>query len=467
MRRLLTATGVAVVAFAASVLVAVSPASAAVGLHTSGRDIVEANGQKFVMRGVNHEHVWFTGQTSSFANIKAKGANSVRVVLGSGKRWGPSNDVPAIITLCKQNKLICVLEVHDTTGYGEDSAAASLDEAVNYWISQKANLVGQESYVVINIGNEPIGNTNAAQWTAATVGAIQKMRTNGFEHLLMVDAPNWGQDWQYVMRDNAQTVLDADTKHNTVLSIHMYDVFNTAASITDYLNRFQTNNWPLVIGEFGWQRSSNNVDDQTILAEANARGLGYLGWSWAGNNDPYLDMTNNFDPAQLSTWGLRIFNGPNGITATSKEATIYGGTASPSPSASRSASPSPSPSRSASPSPSPSRSASPSPSTSPLPGRTCSATYTILNSWQGGFQAEVKVTAGSSAITGWTVTWTYANGQTVTQFWSATVAQSGAAVTARNVSYNGSLAAGASAAWGFLGSWNGTNSVPAVTCAAS
>ena len=102
------------------------------------------------------------------------------------------------------------------------------------------------------------------------------MRSNGFEHLLMVDAPNWGQDWQYVMRDNAQTVLDADTQRNTVLSIHMYAVFNTAASIIDYLNRFQTNGWPLVIGEFGWQFNSGEVDHETILAEAQARGLGYL-----------------------------------------------------------------------------------------------------------------------------------------------------------------------------------------------
>jgi mannan endo-1,4-beta-mannosidase len=35
------------------------------------------------------------------------------------------------------------------------------------------------------------------------------------------------------------------------------------------------------------------------------------------------------------------------------------------------------------------------------------------------------------------------------------------------VSYNGSLAAGASTTFGFLGSWNGTNSVPALTCTAS
>ncbi|GAA1370780.1 cellulase family glycosylhydrolase [Catellatospora chokoriensis] len=467
MKRLLTSVGVAVLATAASILVAVSPADAAVGLHISGRNIVEANGQNFIMRGVNHEHVWFTGQTSSFADIKAAGANTVRVVLGSGKRWGPSTDVANVISLCKQNRLICVLEVHDTTGYGEDGAAATLDEAVNYWISQKAALVGQENYVVINIGNEPIGNTNAGQWTAATTAAIQKMRTNGFQHLLMVDAPNWGQDWQYVMRDNAQTILNADTQQNTVLSIHMYDVFSTATAIRDYLDRFKNNGWPLVIGEFGWQRSPSNVDDQTLIAEANARGLGYLGWSWAGNNDPYLDMTVNFDPTQLTTWGLRLFNGANGIKATAKEATIFGGT--PSPSATASPRPSASPSTSPSPSSSPSRSTSPSPSASPSPGgRGCTAAYSIVGQWPGGFQADVRVTAGSAAISGWTVTWTFANGQTVTQAWSATVTSSGSAVTARNVSYNGSLAAGAGTTFGFLGSWNGsTNSVPAVTCTAS
>jgi mannan endo-1,4-beta-mannosidase len=403
------------------------------------------------MRGVNHPHVWYTGQTSSFAAIKAAGANTVRVVLGTGKRWGPSNDVPAVISLCKQNKLICVLEVHDTTGYGEEGAAASLDEAASYWISQKSALAGQENYVVINIGNEPIGNTNAAQWTSATTAAIQKLRSNGFEHLLMVDGPNWGQDWQYVMRDNAQTILDADSRHNTVLSIHMYAVFNTAASIVDYLNRFQTNGWPLVIGEFGWRFNAGEVDHETILAEAQARGLGYLAWSWSGNTDPILDMTVNFDPAQLTTWGQRIVNGTNGLRATAREATVYGGPSSPPPS-----SPSSPPSPSVPPSSSP-----------PSGTRACTATYSIVGQWQGGFQGEVRVTAGSSAISGWTVTWTFANGQTVSQAWNATVTSSGSSVTSRGVSYNSSLAAGAGTTFGFLGSWNGTNSAPAVSCTAS
>jgi mannan endo-1,4-beta-mannosidase len=265
----------------------------------------------------------------------------------------------------------------------------------------------------------------------------------------MVDGPNWGQDWQFVMRDNAQTILNADTQHNTVLSIHMYAVFNTAASITDYLNRFQANGWPLVIGEFGWRFDAGQVDHETLLSEAASRGLGYLGWSWSGNTDPILDMAAGFNANQLTTWGQRIFNGANGIKATAKEATIYsGGTTTPPTS--------------------PTVTPTVTPTTTPTGGiRACTATYQIVGQWQGGFQGEVRVTAGSAALNGWTVTWTYAGGQAITQAWNATVTGNGSTVTARNMSYNGNLAAGAGATFGFIGSWNGTNGAPTPSCTPS
>ncbi|BCJ76400.1 hypothetical protein CS0771_59440 [Catellatospora sp. IY07-71] len=133
-------------------------------------------------------------------------------------------------------------------------------------------------------------------------------------------------------------------------------------------------------------------------------------------------------------------------------------TGSPSPSSPPSGSPSPSSSPSSGPSPSPS---SPAPST-PGPGTGCSAAYRTTNSWPGGFQGEVIVTAGSSAIAGWTVQWTLSSGQTITQVWSGTLSASGSAVTIRNVSYNGSLAANASTTFGFLA--GGTPSAPTLTC---
>ncbi|MEV7805954.1 cellulose binding domain-containing protein [Microbispora sp. NPDC088329] len=122
-----------------------------------------------------------------------------------------------------------------------------------------------------------------------------------------------------------------------------------------------------------------------------------------------------------------------------------------------------------SPSPNTSPSPSPTPSPSPSPGSAgCTATYTITNQWGGGFQGEVTVkNTGAAPTRGWTVTWTFAGGQQVTQAWGGTATQSGAKVTVKNESWNGSLGAGASVTFGFIASWNGSNPAPVPVCAAA
>lgn len=105
------------------------------------------------------------------------------------------------------------------------------------------------------------------------------------------------------------------------------------------------------------------------------------------------------------------------------------------------------------------------PPTTPPPAGGCTATHRVTAQWSGGFQGEVEVTAGATALKGWTVTWTYPGGQQVTQAWNATVSSSGSTVTARNVSYNAAVAAGAKTSFGFLGSGSGASPTP--TCTAT
>ncbi|MEV4491367.1 lytic polysaccharide monooxygenase [Micromonospora coxensis] len=108
----------------------------------------------------------------------------------------------------------------------------------------------------------------------------------------------------------------------------------------------------------------------------------------------------------------------------------------------------------------------PPPTTPPPPGDGCTATYRKTNEWSGGFGADVTVKAGNAAISGWTVTWTWPNGQTITNSWNASITSSGSSVTAVNAGYNGALGANGTASFGFNGSWNGTNSTPSLTCTA-
>ena len=303
-------------------------AATVLGFQVSGRSVLDANGDNFIMRGINVPHNWYPEQTSQFQHAKAKGANTVRVVLSSGHLWpkNSASDVANVISLCKTNKLICVLEVHDTTGYGESAASISLAQAVTYWKEIKSVLIGQEAYVIINIGNEPYGNVNATGWINDTKNAIAEMRSAGFQHMLMVDAPDWGQDWEFIMRDNAASVFNSDPNRNILFSIHMYGIFNTASKIQSYLSTFVNAGLPIVVGEFGHEHSDGNPDEDSILSITQANGIGYLGWMWSGGSGAgTLDMVTDFDPNQETWWGTRIIQGPNGIATTSQEASVYSG----------------------------------------------------------------------------------------------------------------------------------------------
>ena len=90
----------------------------------------------------------------------------------------------------------------------------------------------------------------------------------------------------------------------------------------------------------------------------------------------------------------------------------------------------------------------------------CQATYTISSQWSGGFTANVSIVNLGSPVTAWTAGWTFPGNQQVTQLWNGSATQSGSSVTVGNLSYNGSVATGASASFGFNGSYSGTNAVP-------
>ncbi|WP_041832613.1 endo-1,4-beta-xylanase [Actinoplanes sp. N902-109] len=102
-------------------------------------------------------------------------------------------------------------------------------------------------------------------------------------------------------------------------------------------------------------------------------------------------------------------------------------------------------------------------STPPPSGAGCTAAVS-LNSWDGGYVATVRVTAGSSALSGWTVSVTLPSGGAITGAWSATNSGTSGTVGFRNVDYNGNVAAGASTEFGFQGTGGGPGTA---TCQAS
>ena len=107
----------------------------------------------------------------------------------------------------------------------------------------------------------------------------------------------------------------------------------------------------------------------------------------------------------------------------------------------------------------------------PVPASACTATYTVTNSWssegQNWFQGQVVVTAGSTGVEGWAVTWPLPAGVQIT----AAVeredrARAALAVTAENMDYNGTLREGETTTFGFHGTGPGDSGlqVPTVSC---
>ncbi|MBO4143192.1 cellulose binding domain-containing protein [Micromonospora tulbaghiae] len=107
------------------------------------------------------------------------------------------------------------------------------------------------------------------------------------------------------------------------------------------------------------------------------------------------------------------------------------------------------------------------PTTPPPTGEpgACTATYRTVNTWPGGFQAEVTVANnGASTLNGWTARLTLASGQAISSLWNGVNTGTTGSVSVRNADYNGTLGANGSTTFGFTATGNGATAPSGVSC---
>lgn len=92
----------------------------------------------------------------------------------------------------------------------------------------------------------------------------------------------------------------------------------------------------------------------------------------------------------------------------------------------------------------------------------CRVSYSITNSWTGGFQAAITITnTGPSSISAWTLQWTFSGNQQITNGWNGSFGQNRQTVTVTSLSYNGTIASGSNVSGiGFTANSTGTNTLP-------
>jgi endoglucanase len=507
--------GAAAIANAATASPAL-PAAAGAGSgywRTSGNQILDSAGDPVRIAGINWygfetpdeivHGLWAQDYHAIINDIRNLGYNTIRIPfsnqmvedpivpqnLGFYNATGPINgdlkgrgalqDLQQIVTYAGQEGLKVILDDHRSEA-GESAEANGLwytstytsQDWVNDWVTLARMFAGNPTVVGFDLRNEPhtpAGDSYAQGATWGTGDASTDVRLayqQAGDAILAVD-PNalifcegigenptasggtnstwWGGD----LAEAGQYPVTLSSPGHVVYSAHDYGPnlfqqtwFNsstTPASLAAVWNA----NWgylytqdiaPVWVGEFG---TDNNAAD-VASSVAGSQGqwfeslVGYLsanpwmGWTyWALNGEDSYDLLDgnyNATPVSAAKQSLLVsiqFALPGAVNGT----------------------------------PPPTGSAAP---------LSCSAAYSLTNSWAGGFQAQIAVTnTGTSAISPWTLTWTFPGDQKISSMWTASFTQSGESVTAASESYNATIAPGGSLTIGFTGMYTSSDTPPA------
>jgi Cellulase (glycosyl hydrolase family 5) len=291
------------------------------GFFVQNGRLLDAYGEDFVIRGVNNPHIWFDVSARYAAylaldTIAGFGTNTIRVVWDT---TGSAALLREVLFRVVELGMVPMVELHDVTS--STSRAALVNTAAYYAKADVRDVLNDfREYALINIANEWSGN----DFFGAYQEALTYLRNNGIDHTLVIDANGFGQNGQAIL-DNAAALTAADPERNLLFSVHMYESFGTANAVDNLLNAAQAGRVPLIVGEFGPVHGGRTVAWERILTRTNELGIGYLPWSWFGNDatTANLDMTRG-PGGPLTAWGQDVMmRTPGNIQSTSVRASIF------------------------------------------------------------------------------------------------------------------------------------------------
>ncbi len=305
-------------------------------LYVDGSTLKDSAGNAFLMRGNNFPVFWFPDQYApSIAAAASLGANAGRLVWQLHvESWTPRLPVlETAINECLSHRMIPIVELHDFTG---GTTSADIQNAVNWYLQPdvKEMLQRYQSKLIINIANEWGGNgVGNAAWRDAYMPAIIALRNGGYTLPIMIDAPGYGQVETAIVQFGA-ALLAADPLKNLVFSAHAYGNWNQSAGYAARMDAILDQQLCLIFGEFGWdvpdaQQPPNfncHVNAPLLLSLCQQKQVGYLGWSWTGNDaaNACFNMSTDWaDTSALTTWGRVWAYDENGVKATGRPASVF------------------------------------------------------------------------------------------------------------------------------------------------
>jgi endoglucanase len=486
-------------------------------LHTSGSKIVDSTGATVRLTGIN----WFGMETDNHTfhglwagrnatwrmqidHMAQLGYNTIRVPFtGDSLRAGaqatsvnsdsnpdlvglsPLQILDQVVNFAGSKGMRIILDRHRPTAAGQTALwyTPTVSEAseIADWQLLAQRYAGNTAVIGADLFNEPHAqdtdpNGTGACWGCGDTAHDWRLAAQRIGNAVLAAQPNWliivegvsclpgpgtpntfdniPDDplacdwWGGNLAGAAQFPVQLSTANRLVYSAHDYGIsvfdrqpwFKDPAfpnNLPGIWNHFwgylvQQNVAPVLVGEFG-STLANPLDTQWLQSLVNYMGTGVNGisftyWSWNPDSGDTGGIVQD-------DW-VTVNTNKQSILAPVLIPPVGSGTGGGGPSSA--------------------------PPTTAPPTGSCTATYRTASSWSTGFQGEITVQAGTSPVNGWTVRWTLASGQTISQLWQGAMTTSGANVTVTNLDYNRSLAANTSTTFGFQAS--GAPSTPTLTC---
>ncbi len=498
-----------------------TPARAATsnsGLHVSGNQILNSAGQVVRPLGVNRAGAEYMCDASGDNTVFDDGANpnssgqtgaaldaafnaasisafqswdiqAVRLTINEDC-WLGINGYPAAqytattyqqtivnyVNLLTSNNIIVIFDLQwaapGTTQANKQTPMPDLDHTPAFWTSV-ANTFKSNLSVILDLFNEPFpaNNSDTTQgWTCWRDGStaastspcpeenyavagmqtlVTTVRATGATNILLLGGLEFSNDLSQWL-----TFEPTDSDHSLVASFHLYNgtICNNVSCWTSQVAPVAAK-VPVITGELGQGNCAHDFID-TAMAWLDQEGIGYLGWAW-----------NTYDCSSFPSLISDYSGTPTAFGAGLKAHLIaLAGGVVPTPTPTSGTTPTATPTNTPTATPTRGVTSTPTPTGTQTSGTHCSVHYAIASQWPGGFGATFTITnTGTTAINGWSLQFSFANGQTITQLWNGSYTQSGSNVTITNLSYNASIPAGQalSSEPGFNGSWNNsTNAAP-------
>lgn len=298
---------------------------ASTGLYVVGPKLLDVAGDEFRIRGFNRVH-----HDQNTAGMGHMGANAVRISIDFAKP--PASSWAEVQSIAVANGLMPI--VGNWTGTCKSDPAV-LVTIVDAWVAQAPTWTKLNDIGVVNIANE-FGPGNSTIWRDAYLTAITRMRAAGYTGALMIDAGGCGQDAQDIVL-YGPALLAADPLHNVMFDVHVYGGFHYPATATwmqDYaksMAAFKASGLPIILGEFGPLNvgpSQTQVPLDTLIADAESNGFGWLAWAADDGGCPGSYTASYFGfnltrtcwdkeargDGNLSPWGVAVVAKLRGLT---------------------------------------------------------------------------------------------------------------------------------------------------------